>query len=442
MSAFEDRVQQATTSANLLGESEIGPDVLALVGEHEMALGGVGVIIAAQVTRKIVTSIAQRMSQRVAGRIASRILGKAGSTVIPVAGWLIGTGMIVYDIYDSREGALPQVQESLKLEQVKRGVRSEIAASIAPELEAELPGLARIIANDLFVEWRNTKRNIRQVLDLAAKNKAFAGILAEMPSPDQVARLVDLVSLVQQSGGPDALETSIGDGTLQRVALLPASATTIVADSGSLQSAITWYQTVGNRLNDVVAMELHKQTAPESINLSQLDALLALGDKTAVSRLSLLDAEAQTELLRLPTEPLVQLANQLAPDQLSWLASELPNLAAAQRNQLVGRMLSQPAVAPSLQALGNLSQLAAAGSLDKAITFVTGAKDPVAYWADTLAVVTGEVPADLFWAKHGPWPSLGAIGALLLVFLIALRLAYGAGAWLVAPLSIFLRRRR
>ena len=222
VAAFEDRVQQATTSASLINSDQISPDILKMVGEHEMALGGVGVIIAAQITKSIVTSVAQRLSERVAGKIVARVLGKAGSTIIPVAGWIIGTGMIVYDIYEGRDGAIPQIQESIKSAPVKAGIRSQIAESIRPELEAELPGLARSIANDLYTEWRNVKRNIRQVIDLAGENPEFAALLGSLQSSDQVARLVDLVGLVLQNGGQAALDQAISDGSLAKVVSLPS----------------------------------------------------------------------------------------------------------------------------------------------------------------------------------------------------------------------------
>ena len=111
--AFESRVQVATSSTQLLGAGDANPDILGMVNEHQMALGGIGVIIAAQITRKIVTNIAQHVSQRVTGRIVGRILGRAGSTVIPLAGWIVGASMIAFDLYESRDGALPQIQNSL-----------------------------------------------------------------------------------------------------------------------------------------------------------------------------------------------------------------------------------------------------------------------------------------------------------------------------------------
>lgn len=441
VNAFEERVQAATGSASLLSTDELSPNILQMVGEHQMALGGVGVIIVAQITRKIVTSIAQRISQRVAGKIVGRVLGKAGSTVIPVAGWIIGGGMIAYDLWESREGALPQIRTSLQGQEVAASIRAEIAASILPELEAEIPGLARTVANDLFVEWRDTKRNIRQVLDLAAADPQFAAILQSLASSEQVARLVDLVGIVQQNGGEGALQQAIDDGSLAAVVNLPAGAVTLAAESGSLQSALDWYAAVGSRLDEVVALELYKGRTPQTVDLEQLDRLLALRDKTAVARLSLLAPAQLDALLALPAEILTPLANALPPDDLAWLAGSLPALTQEQANALVARILSQPAVVPVLRSLGDVRHVLDSGSIDDAITFVAGPKTLPDFWADAGTVATGNVAPGLFVAKHGIWPALGALLLLLLLILIGVRLLYGLGAWLVEPLGMLRRKK-
>ncbi len=75
------------------------------------------------------------------------------------------------------------------------------------------------------------------------------------------------------------------------------------------------------------------------------------------------------------------------------------------------------------------------------ISFVTGPHDVGAYWLDGLAVVTGAVTPNLFAAKHGVWPSVGAVALLVLLVLVTLRLAYGFGHWLAEPLRLFRRRR-
>lgn len=63
VNAFEEHVQAATSERGLLSTGELSPNILQMVGEHQMALGGIGVIIVAQITRKIVTSLAEKLSQ-------------------------------------------------------------------------------------------------------------------------------------------------------------------------------------------------------------------------------------------------------------------------------------------------------------------------------------------------------------------------------------------
>jgi hypothetical protein len=324
---------------------------------------------------------------------------------------------------------------------VAAGVRSEIASSIRPELEAEIPGLARTIANDLFVEWRNTKRTIRQVLDLSAANPQFGAIVSSMQSSEQVAHLVDLVGILQANGGEGALQNAIADGTLAAAAQLPGGAVTIAAEEGSLSSALAWYNAVGDRLDDVVALELYKGRTPETVDLAQLDKLLAVGDKTAVARLALLTPAQLEALLSLPRETLAPLAAQMTPDDLAWLGGVLPTLTQVQANSLVARILSQPAVVPSLRQLGDLRAVVDSRSLDSAITFVAGPKGPGDFWMDAATVLAGSVPAGLFAAKHGAGPSLGAVLLVVLLALILLRLLFGLGQWLVEPLGMLRRKK-
>ncbi|MFO7633334.1 MAG: hypothetical protein R6W76_12375, partial [Caldilinea sp.] len=438
---FESRVQAATTSTQMLDTDAASPDLLAMIGEHRWALGGVGVIIAAQITRKIMTTVAQRISQRVAGRIVGRVLGRVGTSVVPLAGWIIGTGMIAYDLYDSRDGALPQIQVSMKSADVAAGIRSEIAAAIRPELQTEVPELARAVANDLFTEWRTVKRTIRQVLDLATENPRFADLLASLQSQEQLAKLVQLVGIVLSGEGHAALDAAVADDTLRQVVSLPDAAVTLVRDSGSLQTALDWYAAVGSRLNDVVALDLHKHLTPDQADRAQLEALLALQDKTAVARLAILPPSQSAELLKLADANLVALANLLPPDDLAWLAGELPALSMAQRNQLVARLLSQPDAIEPLQRTGGLAQLAGADNLDASITFLIKPRGGLDYVADGASVIAGAVTPHLFWAKYGLWPTAGGIAGLLLILLVALRIVWGFGGWLLQPLG-FLRRRK
>jgi len=44
-------------------------------------------------------------------------------------------------------------------------------------------------------------------------------------------------------------------------------------------------------------------------------------------------------------------------------------------------------------------------------------------------------------AKYGLWPSVGGVAGTFVLLLIALRIVWGFGAWILQPLG-FLRRRK
>jgi hypothetical protein len=164
-----------------------------------------------------------------------------------------------------------------------------------------------------------------------------------------------------------------------------------------------------------------------------------------VARLALLSPAQLDALFALPRETLAPLAAQLTPDDLGWLGGVLPTLTQEQANSLVARILSQPAVVPSLRQMGDLRALADGSpdgrSLDSAITFVAGPKGAGDFWTDAATVLAGSVPAGLFVAKHGAGPSLGAVLLLVLLALIMLRLLFGLGQWLVEPLGMLRRKK-
>lgn len=428
---FEQRIQEATAAVQLEDSGET--DLLAMLGERSWALGGIGVIVAAQLARRLVNLLAQQLSQRVAGRITGRLLGRVGTTVIPLAGWILGAGMIAYDLYDSREGALPQIQSALLSPEVAVGIQQEYAGAIRQELQVELPDLARRVADDLFVEWRTVKRTIRQVLELAAEDAAFASLVASLQTQEQLARLVTLVRILQAEGGRERLAAAVRDGTLRQGVDLPDAAIELMQQNRSLQDALAWYAVAGSSLEEVVRLELYKFMEPGALDRPQLESLLALQDGAAIARLALLSSDQRTTLLQLAGPSVGALAGLLLPEDLAWLAAELPALTLAQRNQLVARLLSQPEAAAALRRVGSLAQLASQTDLDAGITFLTAALAPLDYLADSGAVLTGAVPLPLFGAKYGLGLTLAGLLGGGLVLLVVLRLVWGLGSWLLQP---------
>ncbi len=434
--SFEERVQNAIgADESVVKNNQLDSGVLAILDQHKVALGGVGVIIAAQITRRLLVELGETIAKRVAGKIVGRILGRVGSELVPIAGWIIGTGLIVYDVYSSREGALPEIQDALKSAEVKAGIRSEVVASIQPELELQLPEMARSIANDLFSQWRETKRDIRQVLDLSASNLQFDAILQGIETQDQLAKLVNLVGAILSTQGRPALDSAISDGSLSRALSLPASAPQLVEALGSLPDALAWGDLAGELVEQVVALEIYKHKKPSDFERSTLEKLIAVGDKAAVSNLVLLDNQALASVLTISTDALKTVATQLTPDQLTWLGSTVAGLSQTQVNQLLARLVSNPQIITQLQGNNLLAQISDGDDLDQVLTFVAGPSDLPAWGADTLRVLQGSVPPVLFAGKYGWLTTVATALAVLLIVLIGLRLIYSFGAWLLRPLT-------
>lgn len=441
LASFDEKVQSVAASSNV-NTAELAPSLLQVIGQHSTALGGVGVIIAAHITRRIVTDIAARISQRVAGRIAGRVLGRIGSTVIPLAGWIVGVGLIAYDIYDSLDGALPQIQESLKSPDVAAAIRAEIADSIEPELKLDLPAIARQIANDLHSQWLTVKRDIRVVLELAADSDAFADILQRTESRSDLAQLVAIVGAALPSLGRSGVIAAAESGALARLTALPADPSPIIAATGSLESAAAWGDVAGALLGDVITMELYKHLSPAEVDRWLLQRLLALGNRTVIERLALLPVDQIRTLLTVSPANLAALTSSLSPEQMRWLADTLAALDQAQRNALIAHLISEPQTLTLIQQVDLHRLLAAHEDLAAAIAFLNGPRDIMGLFNDTTALISGGASLRLFSIKYG-WGVTALVGlAFVLLVLVMLRLIYGLAAWLFAPLTALRRGGR
>ena len=439
--AFEEQVRLAAESVEFSGNEALDANLLSVIGQHKTALGGIGVIIVAQVSRRIMVEIGETIAERVAGRIVGRILGRAGSTIIPIAGWLLGAGMIAYDLYTSRDGALPQIQETLKSEEVKSGIRSEITAAIEPELKRELPQIARDISNQLFNQWRDVKRNIRQVLELAEENANFRTLLNNQETPEALAKLVNLVGAALPALGRDGLLETVNSGLFAQLFAQPEAAFQIVSDTGSMQDALAWAEAAGNLLDVVVTSEIYKHQPASALDKALLEKLIAVDDKAAIQKLALLNPDALRVLLSVSTSNLATLATQVEVADLEAVAGYLPTLNQNQVNQLVARIISEPTTVTHLQDPALREYLANNGdNLDQALPFLLSPKAGTAPLTDAGQVLLGQVSWRLFLFKYGVGQSLLVTGGAVVLGLIALRLLLGLIGWLFSPVTRLLGR--
>ena len=429
---FTREIEAQTESLDLATAQAHTSGILAVLDRHKSALGGVGVIIAGQIAKRIMVELGETIAERVAGRIVGRVLGKAGSTVIPAVGWVVGVALIAYDLMESSDGALPQIQAGLTGPEVKAALRTEITDAVATELRLEMPQLARDVANDLYASWLDFQRKYAQVLTLTKTGSPLgaqmAALLAETDDP---AKLASLVDAVVSAGGQEPLDAAMADGSLARALDLPESSYVIVGASGSLATLLAWADVAGAQLADVVRLEVYKYKAPSDLSRDQLLALLAVDDADAVATLALLEPETLVRLLTLSTPHLVELAQQLSAAQLDTLAQTLATLTQTQANDLVAAALDDPDSLALLEDPAVRAQLADGDNVAAVLRFLAAPVSFSGLLEDGLRLATGEVGFGLFRAKYGWWVTAGVVGVPLLLLIGLLQTLLG---WLLAPI--------
>lgn len=430
---FTAELQAQTDALDLAGSTGTDQGIWTVVDRHKGALGGVGVIIATQIAKRVMVRLGENIAKRVAGRVVGRIIGKAGSTLVPVAGWAIGAALIAYDLYTSRDGALPQIESGLQAAEVKATIRIEITDAVETELRLETPQLARDIANDLYAAWLDFQRKYTQVLSWAENDPAFAGLLAQTDDP---AKLASLVDITLASLGQAGLDAALADGSLGRALDLPETSYVILAGAASFATLLAWADVAGAVLDQVVATEIYKHKAPGDLSRDELLALLAVEDRAAVSNLALIPRDSLVALLGLATDHLRKVGQTLSADDLTWLAGYLTQLSQEQANQLVALILDDPSLMAPLKDAAVQAQVVQAQHVGETLRFLTAPLTLMGYGEDLLMLGSARIGLGLFHAKYGLLVTLLSVG---LPLLLALALISSLLRWLFGPVVGLLR---
>ena len=413
---IHDRLSQVDY-ANAAESTQETPVAISALTVHGKALTGVGVIVASQITRRVAVALSQRVAGRVAGKVAGRVLGRLGSSIIPVAGWVIGAGLIAWDLIEGADGALPQIQAALQSAEVHAAVRAEIASAVRDGLNEEMESLAAAVTASVVDEWRQFCVRHPHLCSLPPASPEFKQILDQTPLAE-IDHLSGLVDAFMDVLGQEALESSLQDGRFGRLLDLSPAALALLRATGSTEETLAWAAMAGDRLDAVVEQQIYTRRAPGDLDRATLQAMIGLQDADpageALARLLVLEPEASTQLLALPADRLLAIVAATSAEELTWLASHLATLSPAAADDVSARLArgaitvdelaAPPAVLPAM--LRPASQREAAD-----------ATQPISV-ASTAA---GRSHAVL-WAAG--W-ILAALVAVALIALLARRLGYG-----------------
>ena len=214
--AFERSVQADTQNVDLSASS---PPILSAVEQHNLALLGVGTILVTQLVYRLGQKLTQKIAQRVAGKVVGRVVGKAGSSFIPVAGWIIGVALIAYDLWEGNAGALPQIQEALQSEEVKGKIREEIALAIKEDLPDQAALIALETSVSLVEQWQGFCTRYGDVCQVADQNADFRSLLGFV-ALDELDSLAARVTWCMDREGRRALDHPVIDGSLEKLLAL------------------------------------------------------------------------------------------------------------------------------------------------------------------------------------------------------------------------------
>lgn len=386
------------------------------------SLAGVGIIIGTQIAKRL----AQKVAQNIAGKVVVRILGRVATSVIPLAGWIIGAGLILWDLIESGEGALPQIRESLQGPDVKAEIRAQIAEAVDAEIQATLPELARSVANDVFSEWQDLRLKFPRVLYLARTNPRFQTLLNNSTTA-QVDKLAELVAVADEKLEPEQLARTIDMGQFERIFSLPQSAFDILQVGGDPDLVIAWADLAGEAIVQVVETELYRIASPSEFrDRKTLERVLALQDPAAIQKLMGLNQVDQDLLLGLPTEQARSVLLDLSTEDLSWLTIYLVELPLHETNLLVDRILQEPALMSKLRFEDMRQALLESPNIQETLDFLASREEsPVGQVTkvleDTERVISREVSWQLFWRKYGTLPNMLYLLSSLLILYLVLR---------------------
>lgn len=399
ISVFENEIRTSTGTIDFT-ETYQG-DIGAFLSMHGKAITGFSVIIAAYIARKVVQKIAVRIGRRVAGRIASRVAGRIATTYIPFVGWFIGGLMIAWDVYDSREGALPHIREYLKDEEIKKHIKTDIAETMMTELAAETPKIARVLSGEIYGYWVDFKDKFRKVLELTRENPEFR-IIVDNTSPEDFYKLSKLVDISIYAVGIDGFDRAIRDGSFKKVLSYPETSFDIIETTGSFQTAIDWVELAGVvGIDNVVRFEIYKDKTPADFDKRLLERLLDVNDYRTISKLTMLDNDQMQAMLKISRSNLQNIAHHFDVAEMSQLAWYFNHLEPDANRLIVSYVANQPGSFYKLTPEPIKKDIAGSKNPGKTIRFYLSPAGYQHLIADAYKVLSGDIPKDTYINKYG-----------------------------------------
>ena len=425
---LEKDIQARLTEIEFTEDEDL--DLLDVVRANPNLTGGVAVIIGTQIAR----TLGKQLAQTIAGRVVGRMLPRLVTGAIPLVGWVIGAGLIVWDLFNAKEGSLPQIRDALQAPEVKDEIRAQVLEKVGDELRVELPQLARSVSNDVYSQWQEFRQRYARILELAKVNMVFQRILDNAPI-EEVKKLGDLVEELESKYGSDRFRDLVDGGQFERLFALPEIILEMIQLDVDPEEVIAWADLAGDSITRAIELEMYRVSSPEDfIDRADLERIIALEDVELVQKVMLLARDEREALLGLSSAHISQILNSLPEVDLSWLAKKyLAVLDPQQKNVLVERILRVPELFAELKVDSVNKALMESQDLEATLSYIIQKTKDVPWLgkvtqmvADIGPYLSGDLSSALFW-RYGGTALLNVV--YVLAGLIALLVVW----WRVAP---------
>lgn len=381
---------------------------------------------------RLTREIGETLVGRIAGKIVERILGKGATSLIPIAGWVLGIGMLAYDLWESGSGALPQIGDALKSEEAKAQIRSEVTEAVRESLPDQVDAVAYQIAVTLVDQWDRFCDEFGGICQLQDENPTFASLIQDS-TLEELGAIRELLSFYRMRLGESELTTAIksdgfheilasvlnfealhppveipgGNNTslLERIPIIQ-----MLLETRSTASAVAWANLAGERLDRLMVNGIHRSTAPQDWQSEHLEFVLALPKGGDIEKVVALPTDQREILLSLPEDQITALLEVCQPESLA---------------ELTGQML-MPGSPPETIAQGAMDDCRWEVPEQVAVIPPTSTPMPIA----TFSVVTPVAPTQPTPPQPPAWPPIDARWSIIAFMSICIVLEVGYIGWM------------
>ena len=365
--------------------------------------------------------VVRRQLANLATRIGQRIVGSVLSRLVSVVAGGVGLVLIAKDLWEFRNGVLPIIATEMKAKATKDKVQEELATTIHDQINEHVKDIAAASADRVLEIWQSFKRAHAVVLKLADNNASFRTFLDDV-KPESLPRLDEVVGLLVPEEGEPGVINRLNDGSLnEAVNLMPVKGLEIARETRSVASALAWTKVAGDKLDAVVEAELYRHAKPEDFSHASLARVLALEDRTAITRVASVSREARDVLFSVESGALKVLAKSLSGGELTALAGYIKGLETGPREQVLRAVAESPRKMQILASQRVRGAILSSADQTAAVTMMLdngGAFSPKAFAADLTRAWQGRIDPWLIWDKYpGAVAGLGIFGLLCLLWL-------------------------